>query len=290
MRSRAAVLAVVLVGCASAPEPPQDAPRVATTSTIASPLAPIVASSSPSSAAPPEPSPPSSELPLELSVEQLQALDAELHSRRVFRHLTLGRMPVRERNTWMLDEARASLTLACERTADGHAESGSPVPEGWFVVSSARFAASDVPAGKTWAASYRRVESTQARNAGRTLCTELGEELSLDCKPATVSLRGPTAFVPAETRREEPVRWKPGNVRVVNGTGCTVESGAIVLSFYRSEYVGSSEPKQPMIFFANDRKLPVERLVHSDALQYQGFRESTLTAFDGSLPEYLRKR
>lgn len=299
MMHRSATLSMVLWcgfvsgGCASTPEPQEDKGRAATASATATASAsaipgpssaPASTASAPSASTSAAPAA-SSAAALEMSPEQLAALDAELRSRRVFRHATLGNMPVRERNTWLLSEDRKELTLTCELDEDRRIESGSPVPKRWFVVSSSTFSTSDAPTGKAWAASYRRVGSTSVRHAPSTLCAELGEELALDCKPSSVRLYGPTAFVPVETRREQPIRWKPNAARSVSGTGCTASADALAESFY----LPSFELEQPMVFFATDAKLPVERLVHSDAVQYAGFRESTLTPFDGSLPEYLRK-
>jgi hypothetical protein len=281
---RASLLVFLLFGCGSTTEPAVEASPVSPASLTASPsIAPLASAEGVVSAAPSASAPEAISVPLEMTAEQLQALTLELESRRVFRHLTLGNMPVRARDSWLLSDDSKQLTLTCEREVDEPLETGSPVPKRWFVVASATFAATDVPAGKAWAATYRRAALTRVRDGAGTLCTKLGEELTLDCKPASVQLYGPTAFVPVETRREEPIRWRPSTARAMNGLGCDAKADGFRPSFYES----SSSPKLPMVFFA-DKKVPVERLVHSDAVQYMGFREAALTPFDGSLPEYLR--
>jgi hypothetical protein len=276
---------VALLGCGSTDALPREPAPVASIVPSAATTVRIAPqpTSAPVARASTAPTADVSPWPIEASPEQLSALTAELQNRRVFRYLTLGNKPVRERNTWLLSEDRSSLTLVCEGEEEGRIESGSPVPKRWFVLSSLTLSASEPPTGTSWVASFRRVGSMQVRYAPQTLCTELGEELTLDCASASIKLHGPAAFVPVETREEEPVRWRPSAVRLVRGLACSARADAFEGSVYRS----SAEPKQPMVFFA-DGKIPVERLVHSGPKDYAGFRESTLTPFDGSLPEYRR--
>jgi len=53
------------------------------------------------------------------SAEQLRTLEVQLQSRRVFRHLTLGNMPRRERDGWLLSDDGRELTLVCEQADPG---------------------------------------------------------------------------------------------------------------------------------------------------------------------------
>lgn len=282
---RAAWLLFVIGGCGPNPERPPGASHAPPPSASVSPVAsvpPVVSAEAIVSAAPVSDA---NAPPIEMPAEALASLTEKLQSRRVFRHLKLGNMPVRERTTWLLSDDNRELTLTCEREADGRIESGSPVPKRWFVVATATFVTSEAAAGIAWAANYRRSAVTQVRYAPATLCAALGDALALDCKSAEVRLHSRGAFVPVETRREEPVRWKPSALRAARGLGCDAKADGLTSSLDGV----SSTSKQPMLFFS-EKTVPVERLVHSDAVQYEGFREATLTSFDGSLPEHLRKR
>ncbi len=277
---RAALLVVGLVGCPASPELPPGTAPPASASTTAEPRS----SATPAPSAAPIPSASASaSAPVEIGPEQLQALTTELQSRRVFRHLTLGNMPAeRERHSWMLSEDGRHLTLACEQGDPGRVESGSPEPKRWFLAASASFVADAVPAGQAWAPVYRRERIVTLPRIPWTVCGKVGEALAMACSSAKEQLYGAHAFVPVETRREAPIRWQPGTRRAVAGLACEVKAG-VELPFY--DFPDSSAG--PMLFFG-EKKQPVERLIHSDAVQYAGFREAVLSPFDGSVPPHLR--
>lgn len=292
----AATLLRSLTACAPAPTTALDLRASAPTTTpSASPSAIATARAT----APPEPSPgpPSrtastsnvTRLPegATFSAEQLDSLSDLLREGRAFRHVLLGQMPSeRVRDTWMRSRDGQRLTLACEQADHGGNERGSPHPRRWYVVASATFVAVAAEQGQ-WPTRYRREQLVEIAGAPRTACAGLRDGLEMTCRHTTVQVYGPDAFVPVETRNEDPIRWRPSTRRAMDGVGCQPAGGdpdGFVLGFYD---FAMSDPKPPMIFFGDAGRV-VERVVFADAAQYNDFREATLGPFDGALPPHLR--
>jgi hypothetical protein len=201
-------------------------------------------------------------------------LTEQLRTRRVFRHFVLGNMAGTTRHTWMLDADGRRLTVVCEREDSPVVEAGRPDALRWYVVASASFVAVEVPAGQTWAPIYRREELTWIGGMWRSTCTELGEEITFDCRTAKLHVRRPNAYVPSETGSVAPIVWRPTARRTVDGLGCDVGPRGDHLSWYDYPYeYPPPVPPRPMIFFRGVNE-GTEGLVHSDALQYVGFREA----------------
>jgi len=211
-------------------------------------------------------------------------LAALFQNRRVFRHLTLGNMPdYQERDSWLLSDDGRGLTLVCERGDPGfEAESGRPGPRRWHLVASASFAAMDSPPGQAWAPHYRREQLIVAR-AGPTTCVEVGDRLDLACRPNSLDVLQPDAYVPIETPNPDnggSLRWFPSARRHVAGLYCRATS-ALNPSYEFPFYDLEAPPGQPMLFFADGA---VERVIHSGGLQYSDFREALITPLDARLP------
>ncbi len=310
MRTAVSSVFGALVACGAPSEPARDvAPPPALSSSAPAPTASAAASAttaSPSASASPSAPAATEEVAryAPLPSAELERLTAELRERRVFRHLLLGSMPSRARDTWALSKDAKELTLTCEGDRDGSNSepSGPPDRFPWYVKASVSFVAADPPSTRAGETRYRRERligiATLAPEclgpydeacpfpAMRSTCTEVGEELVMTCTPAKLSALGRNAKVEA-TRRDDgwEVRWKPSARRPIAGLSCEVTAPKGDPNGF-AFYDFPDDTAKPMLFFS-DRGPAVERLVRSGGLQYAGFREAVPTPLEAELPAYL---
>ena len=309
-RPGALPLLVILSGCGTPPAPrrvevTERALPISFEFTTASPPASASAIPTASSTAQTEP-PPEAAAFQAFSAEQLDSLTADLKSRRVFRHVLLGRMPNHEtRETWMLSKDGRQLDLVCEHGVRTPGERF-PEPSRWYVLSTASFVAINPSPAQTGATQYRRDQSGatpkpfpdeerrsyRSSPAGMTACEEIGEELTLSCTPTTLPLLRPNAKMKYTRRNDDSydIRLEPSARRTVTGLSCVFkapeENNPFVYYAFPGPGFCPSVDTEPSLFFSN-RGPAVERLVYSDSLQYATFREAVLMPFDGELPANL---
>ncbi len=302
-----ATLAVTLLGCRT----PQQVPRKGTAqrppaASLTTTSAGTTAFSSPTSSAD-APSTAGTRSPLvsALALGDVDDLTEELRSRRVFRQVVLGNMPIRARESWLLSESGSSLIITCEADPeDGPLESNTS-DRPWYLEASAVFVATEPPPlAKTRVTQYRRERlvsiwpmpseclvvgqgSSPPGHCPRVLpsstCADIGDELTLTCSPARLPILSPSASVDATWTDNVgwSYGWKPSGRKTVAGLSCEVS-----IPHADSDPFTYYNDSKPTLFFA-DRRLSVERLVYAGGLHLVGFREAVLTPFDGALPAHL---